>query len=397
VNARTDGSARLVPFAYGFRPFFMAALLFAPISVLAWLFVRVGGELPLGPFPPQLWHGHEMVFGFAGAAVAGFLLTAVPSWTGARGFAGRPLIALAALWLTGRLAFAFAADVPAWLLAAVELAFLPGLALLVAPPLLRAKNRNTPLLIVVLVLWVADAAFVHALMQADPAAASKAVRAAIDVLLLLITIIGGRIVPAFTANALRQRGIVAPLRTRGWVEVTVIAAMALRVVVDVLAPFHIVTALVAAVAALAHGVRLAGWQGMRTGKDPIVWVLHAAYAWLPVGLALQAIHVTTAANGASQWMHALTAGAVTLMIVAVITRASLGHTGRPLEVARPVALAYGLLFAATAVRVAGGGLPAASYEWTLRIAGALWLTAFLIIAVAYAPILLRPRVDGKPG
>jgi uncharacterized protein involved in response to NO len=283
------------------------------------------------------------------------------------------------------------------LLAALELAFLPGLALLIVPPLLRAQNRNTPLLLVLLVLWGADAAFVNALIRADPASASIAVRVGIDVLLLLIAIIGGRIVPAFTANALRQRGIVAPLRTRRWVEITVIAAMASRVVVDALAPAHAVAAFVAAVAAFAHGVRLSGWQGLRTGKDPIVWVLHAAYAWLPVGLALQAVHLTTAAPWASQWLHALTAGAITLMIVAVITRASLGHTGRPLKVARPVAFAYGLLIAAAAVRVAGGGLPAAGYEWTLRIAGTLWLAAFLIIAMVYAPILLRPRVDGKLG
>ncbi len=395
-QSTTATQPRWVPFAYGFRPFFLAALAYAPLSILAWLWLRAGGGLPLREFPPQLWHGHEMIFGFVAAAIAGFLLTAVPSWTGARGFAGRPLVVLALLWLAGRLAFTFAAWMPLPAVIALELLFFPVLIVLLAPPLVRAGNRNTPLLIVLLALWSADAVFLYALLRADVLLATTVLRVSIDVVLLLITVIGGRIVPAFTGNALRKRGVEVRIRSWRWLEVTVIAAMAAAVLIDAVAPFHSMAVVVAAVAALAHALRLAGWQGLRTGREPIVWVLHLAYAWLPVGLALKAIYLRSEAPWATHWLHALTMGAIAMMIVAVVTRASLGHTGRALAVSRTVAVAYVLLGFATVVRVFVGGI-AQGYEWTLRLAGGLWIVAFGLIVAVYAPILLRPRIDGRPG
>ncbi|HEY8051326.1 MAG TPA: NnrS family protein, partial [Steroidobacteraceae bacterium] len=188
------------------------------LSLIAWLWIYTVGALPLPRQPPQLWHGHEMVFGFVAAAIAGFLLTAVPSWTGARGFAGAPLVALTLVWLGGRLAFAFAAVLPFTVVAVCELAFLPALAVLVAPPLLRARNRNTRLLLVLAGIWATDLVFVIALGRGDVLLARGALLVAIDIVLLLITIIGGRIVPAFTTNALRARGMAADLRSSSWVE-----------------------------------------------------------------------------------------------------------------------------------------------------------------------------------
>jgi uncharacterized protein involved in response to NO len=387
---------RWTPFAYGFRPFFLAALLYAPLAVLAWLWLRASGRLPLPELPPQLWHGHEMIFGFVGAAIAGFLLTAVPSWTGERGFAGKPLVLLTILWVAGRLAFACAAWIPLPALMAVELSFFPALAVLLAPPLLRARNRNTPLLFVIVVLWSMDAIFLYAALRADVPLAMTALRASIDVVLLLITVIGGRIVPAFTGNALRRRGIEAQVRSVLSLEITVIAAMALAVVIDIVAPFHPIAAAVAAIAACAHALRLVGWQGMRTLKEPIVWVLHLAYAWLPLGLALKALHLSGGVPWAMQWLHALTMGAIAMMVVAVVTRASLGHTGRALVVSRPTAVAYALLAAAALLR-AFGPYASTDYEWTLRVSGALWIAGFALILIVYAPILLRPRIDGRPG
>ncbi|MEO8018836.1 MAG: NnrS family protein [Pseudomonadota bacterium] len=388
---------RLTPFAYGFRPFFFAALIYAPIAVLVWLWMLDSGRAPLPGLPPQLWHGHEMVFGFVGAAIAGFLLTAVPSWTGARGFAGAPLVAVVTAWLLGRLAFAFAAQVPYALLAITELAFLPVLIAMLAPPLLRVRNRNTPLLLVLVVLWACDTLFVHALARADATLASTALRASINVVLLLITVIGGRIVPAFTGNALRAAGVVAPIRTRGWLEVSVITAMVLNVVADAVALAPVTIATIAGIAALAHFIRLAGWQGWRTLGEPIVWVLHLAYAFLPLGLALKAVSLATGAAWAGFWLHSLTAGTIGLMIVAVITRASLGHTGRPLRVSTWISGAYLLLAGAAIVRVFGPALLMPHYSWTLCISGSLWIAGFAILAVGYAPILLQPRVDGKAG
>jgi len=388
---------RYVPFAYGFRPFFLAAGLFAVLAMVAWAWIIITGRAPFGALPAHLWHGHEMLFGFIGAAIAGFLLTAVPSWTGSRGFAGAPLVVLTVAWLTGRIAFAAAGLLPWPVIAAAELCFLPLLAFLIGRALLRERNRNFPMLVIVALLWGIDAWFMEALRRGDPALASRALAAGIGVVLLLVTIIGGRIVPSFTANALRQRGITAEIRSRVPVETAVIGAMALAVLVDALFPRHWVAGLVAAIAAAAQAVRLAGWRSLRTLDEPIVWVLHAAYAWLPIGLALKAVHLLSGAGGATHWQHALAIGVAATMILAVMTRAALGHTGRPLVVARAIAAAYALLLGAALVRVFGPALAPASYPVTIEVAALLWLAAWAIYVVVYAPILTRVRADGKPG
>lgn len=397
-TARLSAAARFVPFAYGFRPFFLAAGWYALIAVSAWLWIYTSGAAALGDLPPHLWHGHEMLFGFIGAAIAGFMLTAVPSWTGSRGFAGAPLITLATIWLAGRLAFMAVGSIPVPLLALLELAFMPALAATIAPPLLREGNRNTPLLLVLGVLWAADAVFVYAaLVRGDIVPATTALYTALNTILLLITIIGGRIVPAFTTNALKQQGIVGVVRTHRWVERLVIPTMAVVVIVDVFASQTLLSAAVAAVAAFAHAVRLIGWRGTYTLSQPIVWVLHAAYAWLPLGLVLKAVYLSTGASWAAQWAHALTIGAAATMVMAVMTRAALGHTGRPLVVARPIAIAYGLLIAGAAVRVFGPAMLPAHYTWTVIASAILWIGAFALYVVVYTPILVRPRVDGRPG
>jgi uncharacterized protein involved in response to NO len=384
-------------FAYGFRPFFLAAGVYALLVLVAWLWIYTTGAQPLPRQPAQLWHGHEMLYGFVGAAIAGFLLTAVPSWTGARGFAGTPLILLAALWLTGRLAFAAAAVLPLTIVAVCELAFIPVLAGLLAPALLRARNRNSPLLLVLVSIWLTDVVFMYALMRDDVLLARTTLLVAIDIVLLLVTVIGGRIVPAFTASALRARGLAANLRTSRWADGIVIAAMVALVFVDIIAPWHRVAGAVAAVAAIAHAWRLIGWRSWRALDEPLVWSLHLAYAWLPAGLAMKALYVTGNAAWAAHWLHALTIGVAAAMILAVMTRASLGHTGRPLSASRLIGSAYILLSLAAVMRVFAPGLAPDAYRWSVMAAGTLWICAFAIFIMVYSPILLRPRVDGRQG
>ena len=384
-------------FAYGFRPFFWAAGAFAALAAIAWLWIYGTGVLPLRDLAPQLWHGHEMLYGFVAAAIAGFLLTAVPSWTGARGFAGAPLILLAVLWLAGRLAFAAAAVLPVQIVAVCELAFIPALVILLAPPLLRARNRNTPLLLVLVAIWLTDAVFLYGLMRGDALLARSTLLVAINIVLLLVTVISGRIIPAFTANALRGGGQPAPLRTSATADRIVIAAMVAIVLVDALAPGHPAAGLIAGLAALAHAWRLAGWRSLRTLRQPLVWCLHLAYTWMPLGLALKAVFILTGAAWSTHWMHALTIGVASSMVLAVMTRAALGHTGRPLVAARPIAVAYLVLSAAAIVRVFAPALPAANYQWTVTLAGTLWIVAFGLYLIVYTPILMRPRVDGRPG
>lgn len=384
-------------FAYGFRPFFLLAGVCALMAVPAWVWLYSHGVAPLPSLPPHLWHGHEMLFGFIGAAIAGFLLTAVPSWTGARGFAGFPLILVVALWLAGRFAMAAASFLPPWLTSAAELAFLPAIAVLLAPPLLRARNRNTPMLIIIGVLWLIDVAFVVAMHAGDALLAHRALRLGIDIVLILLTVIGGRIVPAFTANGLRRRGDTTPLIVRPWLDPTVIAVMVMIALVDAVWPDSALSGVLAAIAAAGHALRLSGWRGVRTWREPILWVLHVGYAWLPIGLALKALWLLTGVTWSAHWLHALTLGAFGTMILAVMTRASLGHTGRPLIVSRTTALAYLILTVAVLVRVFGPGFGWGDYLDTVVAAGVLWSVAFALYLAVYTPILVRPRSDGKPG
>lgn len=387
----------LVPFSCGFRPFFLVAGWFAVIGLGGWLWLYQRAAAWPGALPASQWHAHEMLYGFVTAAIAGFMLTAVPSWTGSRGFAGWPLAALSLTWLAGRIALALAGSLPFYLLAVIELLFFPALAALIAPSLLRAHNRNTPLLGVLFALWAADAVFMLGFYYADPALAAAALNFALNLVLLLITVIGGRIVPVFTANALRRRGFEPRKRKLPALEATVIAAMVAVVLADLAVPGGAWAGAVALIAGLAQAWRLAGWHGHRTLAEPIVWVLHLAYAFLPLGLLLKAVFLLGGFSWAAFWMHALGAGAAAMMILGVMSRATLGHTGRPLRVAPVMALSYLLVALGAMLRVFGLAVLPFTYPNTIMLAGGLWIAGFFIYCVVYTPILLRPRVDGKPG
>jgi uncharacterized protein involved in response to NO len=398
-SAATPGktSKSIVPFAYGFRPFFLLTGWFAVFSMGAWLLVFSTGVPAASSLPLSMLHAHEMLFGLVSAAIAGFMLTAVPSWTGTRGFGGFPLVILAIFWLLGRVFFLLSGQLPFTVLALAELVFLPALAVLIAPPLVRSRNRNTPLLGVLALLWITDATFLLAMRGGEVALAGKSLLATLNAVLLMITVIGGRIVPAFTGNALRKNGVDAPMRSWPWLERVVIVLMVLMLLVDILQPGTLFAGCIAGLAALAQLLRLSGWNGWRTAKEPIVWILHAGYVWIPLGLLLKASFLLGAFPWAAFWQHALGAGAAATMILAVMSRASLGHSGRPLVVAPIMAWSYGLLICAVLVRVFGPVLLPVSYVVSIQLAGLLWMAAWLIYAIVYTPILLLPRIDGKPG
>ena len=397
TESNPNNSAAWVPFAYGFRPFFLLAGSYAALSVAAWIWVWRTGGWPLQQLPPQYWHGHEMIFGFIAAAIAGFLLTAVPSWTGSRGFAGTQLVVLTLLWVAGRIAFSLGDTLPVMVLAAIELAFIPMLGAMLAPALLRSGNRNWPMLVLLALFWAADSAFLHGMGAGDPLISRTAMLAALNVVLVLITIIGGRIVPAFTRNALRARGIEVSLRSAPVVERLLMLTMLAMLFCDLFLPGSAMTPAVAASAALLHLWRFAGWHGWRTGGQPILWVLHLAYLWLPLGLGLKAASLAGGFAWAAHWLHALGIGAAGLMILAVMTRAALGHTGRPLQVRGSITVAYGLLALSVIVRVFGALIVPLDYLAVVIAAAILWIMAFLLFLAVYTPILLRPRVDGRRG
>ena len=386
-----------VPFAYGFRPFFLLAGVYAAVGMSAWLWTYPTGLSLFRSLPPQLWHSHEMLFGFIGAAVAGFVLTAVPSWTGSRGFAGAPLITLVILWLAGRIAFAFFDALPLIVVISAEVLFLPAVMVTIAPSLFRTRNRNVVLLLVIAAFWAADLVFLYAVHAGDVVTASAALRAGIDVILLLMTIIAGRVVPPFTANALRKRGVDVSFHSRTAIERGVFVAMLAYIAVDVFSADRTLMITVSAIAAALHFARMTGWHSIKSRHDPIVWILHIAYLWLPIGLTLRVLSLSGGFAWAAYWQHALAAGAAATMILAIITRASLGHTGRPLVAAPATVVAYVSLVLAIAVRVFGPALLPFSYTTIVMAAGSLWVLTFLLFAIVYVPILIGARVDGKSG
>jgi uncharacterized protein involved in response to NO len=384
-------------FSYGFRSGFLFAGLAAVLLVPLWAFSFVFGT-PLGSsWPRTLWHGHEMLFGFLGSAIAGFLLTAVPSWTGQKGVSGLPLMVLTCAWLAARLLIATSGWWPAAFIAAVDLSFLPLLGFLVARPLLRLRNRNAVLLIVLGALWLTDLIFHVALIRENPALASHALNIGIDIVLTLVTVIGGRIVPAFTAAALRQQGVEGAVQSRLVFTVLAIAAMALVTLGDIFWPDSRLAGVIAGVAAIVLGMRLLQWRTLRTLRQPIVWILHLAYAWLPIGLALKAASMLGGYAFAAFWLHALTIGALTTMVTAVMTRAALGHTGRALIVHPLITTTYVLLTAAALVRVFGLSGLGLSFPLVVVWSALFWTTAFALFVGVYLPILCAPRADGKPG
>jgi uncharacterized protein involved in response to NO len=387
-----------VVLARGFRPFFLLAGIEALVGVPFWVAVLAG----LVPAPawldPAVWHAHEMLFGFACAAMAGFLLTSVPVWTGSPPVIGARLAALAALWLAGRISFACAGALPRVLVAALDLAFLPALAVAVGVPLLRARERrNQGFPLVLLALFGANLAVHLDACGLAPGAARGGLRLAVFGIALLVAVIGGRIIPSFTRNALRRAGL--PGEPRSWpvVEGLAIPSVILVALVDAVAPRTLESGSAALLVAAVHGARLAGWETRRTLGDPLVWSLHAGYAWLPLGFAALAAGDLAGMLPFTSAVHALTAGAFGGMILAVMTRVALGHTGRALAAPRGIPQAYALSAAGAAVRVLGPlALPADPLVIHV-LAGALWSAAFALFLFIYAPMLCHRRIDEASG
>jgi uncharacterized protein involved in response to NO len=356
------------------------------------------GALPAPAWlAPMWWHGHEMLFGVVAAAIAGFLLTATPVWTGRPALHGRGLAALVGLWALGRLAMAASGTLPAALVAAADLAFLVALAGVLARTVWgTGQRRNYGVVGLVALLALANAG-VHAhALGWSAASAPRALRFAVDLVVVLIVVIGGRITPGFTSNALLRLGVEARVRARPWLDRLAVTATVLLAAADLLAPRSVASGALAAAAAIAVAARMAGWQTLRTGRDPLVWSLHAGMAWVAIGLALVAAGDLGGWVPASAGLHALAAGAMGSMILAVMTRVSLGHTGRPLVLPRGAVACYGLIHAGAIARVGSALVPGAAAPLLLA-GGLLWAAAFGLFAALYAPILARPRIDGREG
>ncbi len=378
---------------YGFRPFFLLAGIHAAIAIPLWIAVLHGFDLSPTLLPAPVWHAHEMLYGFIAAAMAGFLLTAVPSWTNRRGYAGAPLAALVLLWLAGRVAMTVPLGLsPLWA-ALIDLAFIPGLALTILPALLRSGNRRNLAFIGLLALLFASNLHFHL----SAAAEVSPLLLGLNAMLFLVSLLGGRMVPAFTSAGLKQLGIDTRIRRYQPLDRAALFAVAGVLLLDLVFPASLYAAVMALVAAILLAAQLSQWQGHRTLRMPIVWVLHVAFAWLPICLALKAAVLFAVPIPGNSWLHALTVGALATMIIGVMSRAALGHTGRELVAPRAIVAGYFMLMGAALMRVFGPMLLPSAESWWLVVAALLWCLAFLLFLVVYAPILCRPRIDGRPG
>lgn len=387
-----------VLFEYGFRPFFLGAGVQAVLAMLAWVAWFTVQDHPSAArflsisVPVHEWHAHEMIFGYGLAVVAGFFLTAVPSWTGRTPVRGALLAALFCLWLGARLFNWTSLWVTPAAAALSELAFIGLLTFLVARALLAGwSTRNFVFLPVLIMLFSAAALYHLEAMAISRYTAATGHLLAIDTLLVLLAVIGGRVIPAFTTNVLRRRGTTPLPRTADNRDALAILLVVALLSGDLVAPGTVVTGWIALAAGLAGAARMFGWRTGQVLDSPILWILHLGYAWLVLGLLLKGLALITGSVSEIVSLHALTVGAVGCMTLGVMSRAGLGHTGRPLIVSGPIAGSYMLVSLAALLRVAWPIADLPFLDAALQVSGLLWCLAFLIFAVEYWPVLTRPR------
>lgn len=381
-------------FRGGFRPFFFGGPAWALVALTLWICSLSGQiDLPVA-LGPLAWHRHEMLFGFVGAVIGGFLLTAVPNWTGRLPIAGWPLGGLFALWATARLALLFSSVTGLWIAGMLDVGFFLVLGFFAGREVLEANNRNMPVVGMIFLFAVAD--------TLDYLAAGGVIplpdlgwQLAIAIVVLLISLIGGRIIPSFTRNWIVKRGTRSGLPTQpGRFDLFVIAATAAALLAWLSGPAEAPIGILLVGASVLQLVRLGRWQGWRTFADPLVLILHVGYAWVPVGLALLGFSLIGLVPRSAA-IHALTAGAMATMILAVMTRASLGHTARELRAGGATVTIYLLVTAGALLRVAAS-LKMIDYRIGIEIAGLAWGAAFIVFLIAYSPVLWRPRL-GQQG
>ena len=361
--------------AAGHRPFFLLAALYATLGMFFWL-ASLLDVITLS----TSWHGHEMIFGFGTAALSGFMMAAVPKWTNAKPVQGALLAALIILWLIGRIAVF--SEIYVWL----DLLHLIFLAFLIGRMIYGARNKRNYIVPALVLMLAAVNGLYH---YFDP---GLALRASAYLLPTVIVLIGGRVVPAFTQNALRMSlGGDIICTTPAWAERLALPSVLLVVALELIIPDTIITGTSALFASIVLFIRMLHWQTLKTLSIPLVWILHVGYLWLPLGFALKGFSDLGLLENTMAAMHALTTGAIGVMVLAMGSRAALGHSGRPLIATKPTVMVYFLVIGSAILRVF------VPFDWALVMAGLMWTLGWGMFSVIYWPVLARPRIDGLPG
>ncbi len=375
--------------SYGFRPFFLLGAVYAGLGILIWLPLLFGDLSIPTAFSPLDWHIHEMLYGYVPAIVTGFLLTAIPNWTGRLPLQGGPLAALAALWIAGRVAIFLSQPIGALAAAVIDCSFLLVLAAAAAREVLAGRNwRNLPPLLIVVVFFAGNVVF-HVEDHLSGVAA-LGTRIGIAAAIAMISLIGGRVIPSFTHNWLARENPGRQPAPFGRFDIAVLAVSLAALLLWLALPGWDGTAALLLAAGLGQAVRLARWAGDRTLRDPLVLILHLGYAFVPAGFVIVAGAIAMPRTiPLSAGLHCWTVGAIGTMTLAIMTRASLGHTGRALIAGRLTQAVYALVVAAAVLRIAAAFEPTTTM--LLHAAAAAWIAAFWTFAVGYGGLLSRPR------
>lgn len=384
-----------MPFlAVGFRPFFLGAALFAIAGMASWLAVyRYGAGVPLAGLPPSLWHGHEMVFGYGMAVIAGFLLTAARNWTDRETARGAALALLFGCWLLARGALLFGPPLLP-LAAAADLVFMLGLFVALARPIVAVRQkRQAPVLLLLTLLTAANAAFYAGALGWLPGGQRLGVYTGLYLVLGLVLFMGNRVIPFFTERGV---GYEVTLRRARWNDVATLVLFPLFLLAEVLLPARWPGAVLAAALLVLNSLRVLGWYTLGIWKKPLLWGLFAAFTAINLGFLMRALAAVTALPP-NLALHAFAAGGIGLATIAMMARVSLGHTGR--DVHQPPGLVTPMLVVmvlAALLRIVQPLADPARYPHWVAIAGLLWILAFTLFSIVFLPMLLRPRADGKP-
>jgi uncharacterized protein involved in response to NO len=373
-----------------FRPFYLLGALYAPLLMGAWLGAYLGlWSGPVGDTPLALWHGHEMIYGFSAAIIAGIVLTALPSWAGTPEIHGARLALLAAAWLAGRAAIWAGPLLPAEVVAVADCLLFPLIFAMVAPQLLRAANRLYLLLLLVLAaFFAANLAFHLSVAANNDALAGIALRASVYTIIVLYVLKGGVLTPIFTGNALREKGRGDQAPFWMWLDVTAVGGVVLLAVLDLADAPSLCVGTAALACTMLHAYRVARWQGWRVADVPLILIMHLGFAWLIFAFALKAAAELTGLVPESAWLHAFTVGSLGMMMLGLMTRVSLRHTGRPLGLPNAMRVACILMFAAALVRLAVSIHEFAG--WAVATAALLWTGALIGYLSRFGIILARP-------
>jgi uncharacterized protein involved in response to NO len=387
-------------FSRGYRPFFLLGAVNAWASMLPWLYVLSGGEVPTQGWPPHTLHAHEILYGTVVPAIAGFLLTAVPNWTHSDPVVGRPLAGLLLLWLAGRVALVLAGPLDPLAVAVIDVSFLPVLAWTLARPIVGARSwRNLPILAVLLGVATANASIHLGLARSEPAALRMGTYGAVYLIVLLMLIVSGRLIPLFTRNTLERLGTPAAITTIPSVGALGIAVGGIALGLDLVYPANSVSGWLALMAAPVLLLRQSRWQPHRTLRQPMLWILHLGHGWLVLGFALfGASNLWGSLMGAGA-LHAFTAGAMGTLMLGVMSRVTLGHSGRPIEASTATVVAFGFVVIGAAIRVASASPAMGFYAPGVLVGGSVWAAAWIVWTASYAAALVGPRVGAaaQPG